>query len=299
MVVACQDLPDHLCNVFTVGEEVVGVELVFVMDRADGTILGLAKVINAGQESVAQHTIALGGVIEGVGRCNAAVDPVALVLDVDGLAGMEEAAVLGAAAEEVLTLVFDDGLSGLAAQNQSLLLLHDDLVHVQDGHLGSGLLELDGGVPGLDDDIAAYLADGCAGVAVGIIGVGILGDPYRVAVNGGGILGERAAGVHIVAENIALQECDLTADAACKLHGDHVCARRSGLHGCQRTVRSLRFRRRNEANDHRNSKDRRKNSSAGFGDCFHITISFLMCIITKSLRQRRIMIHIYFTRQGN
>ena len=292
MVVARQQLLDRFGDGRTVGQEVVSVELVFVVDRADGAVLSLAEVIDAGQEGVAQHTVALGGVVEGVGRGNAAVDPVALVLDVDGLAGVDEAAVLGAAAEEVLALVLDQGLGGLAAQGQGLLLFHDDLALVGDGHLCGGLFEPDGGVPGLDDDIAVRLADGRVGMAVCIIIVGVLGDLYRVAVNGGGVFRERAGGIHIVAENVIFQECDLTADAVAELHGNDVAACRSGFDTGQRTGGSLclhRSLRRNGADDHRRSKDRRKDLSAILFECFHI-FSPSLYASCRFVRQKHIIL---------
>ena len=126
------------------------------------------------------------------------------------------------------------------------------------------------------------------------------GDLYGVAVNGGGVFGECAGGIDIVAEDISLQECDLTFDTAAEIHGNDVALCHSGLNGCQSAVSGLCFNRRrcrDEADDHHCGKDRRKDLSAGLGECFHVCSPSLIHLYQYDEKSHTVS-WLYFTTPG-
>ena len=150
LIVTLEQILSDRCGGFTLGgicHKIIGVELVLFMRRHGCITVGLAKVIRAVGKGVAQNAVSLAGPVERVGRSNAAIDPIGLVGNVDGVARMNEAPVLGAAAKEVLTLMLDERLDGGALlEIERRCLLHDHLAVTLDGHFRRGLVELDGGL---------------------------------------------------------------------------------------------------------------------------------------------------------
>ena len=211
-----------------VGHEVVRIELCLVVAGRDGVGGRGPKVIRSVLEGVAQDAVARVGPVERAGAGNAPVDPVALVGDVDGGARVDEAPVLGAAAEEVLAIVSHERLGGRRiADVQRGPLLHDNLAVALDGHLGACLVELDRGRARRYDDLAIGLGDARLGMPVDVGGVRLgldLRDMLRLAR--GGVLGKLARRVDAVAKDAVIQEGDATADAIVEGDVDDVAAGR-------------------------------------------------------------------------
>ena len=231
--VILQQVLRHRCGGSPLGgvsDEVIRVELVFVVTGGRGRRLGGAEVVRAVLEGVAQHAVAGIRPVERVGRRDAPIDPVALVGDVDGVTRVDEAAVLGAAAKEVLAVVLGERLHrrGLI-EVEGGLFLHDHLVAALDGHEGRRLVELDGGLARSDHELVALRID--LGLRVGILvrGIRLSLDLRRMLLAAGlGVLAKLARRVHVVAEDVLLKERDLALDfpfALGERDRDHVIAR--------------------------------------------------------------------------
>ena len=231
--------------------EIVRVELVLVV-LGDGLLaIGRAEVVLAVGERVAHNAVAVIGPVERVRGGNAAVDPVALVGDVDGVARVDEAAVLGAAAKEVLARVLLERLDGAGlVKVERGALLHNDLAAALDGHEGGVLSELDGGLTGGDDDLAVGLGHLGAGLAVLARRVRLGLDLRLVGIALGlGILAELAARIDVVAEDVVFQERDLALDVgstAIERDRDHIALGLGVLHARQRRRRCRRCERERE-----------------------------------------------------
>ena len=225
LVVALQDVLGNVGDVLLGGDEVVGVELGLVVRRGDRGLVRGAKVVAAVGEGVAQHAVSVARPVEGVGACYAAIHPRALVGNVDGLAGVDEAAVLGAAAEEVLPVALLDVLDGgVLADLERRALLEDDLVAGLDGELARLLLENDGHGAARDLERGVAVADRGARLVLVLVGVVRLSlDLCGVArVARGGVLRELARRVDVVAEDAVIEEGDLTLDAVVEHDVDDV-----------------------------------------------------------------------------
>ena len=137
----------------------VGVVLVVVV-RSGHNVLAIAKVVGAGGKGVAKDAVALTRPVERVRGGNAAVDPVALVGNVDGVASVDEAAVLHAATEEVLGVALRQSLDrSVTVELNRGGLLHDRLVAIGDGHEGSVLAERNRGVARGDGNRVGAVVD--------------------------------------------------------------------------------------------------------------------------------------------
>ena len=219
--------------------EVVRVEFVLVV-LGDGLLtVGCTEVVLTIGERVTHNAVAVIGPVERVRGGNAAVDPVALVGDVDGVAGVDEAAVLGAAAKEVLARVLLERLNGAGlVEVERGALLHNNIAAALDGHEGGVLGELDGGLTRGDDDLAVGLGHRGAGLAVLARRVRLGLDLRLVSIALGlGILAELARGVHVVAEDVVLEERDLArylVIALLERDGNNIVVGLGVLHTCER-----------------------------------------------------------------
>ena len=223
-----------------IGHEVVGVELVFLMLGHHLVARGLAEVVAALREGVAQHAVAVARPVERVRRGHAAVHVRVVVHDVDRLARVDEAAVLRAAAEEALAALLLHRLrGGVIGEAERLLLPHHGLLADLDGQLGRGLVQHDGGVARGDLERVARVLHGRLGMRVAAGGIGLRGDLGRMVLAArGGVFGELARGVHVVAEDTVLEEGDLALHAVVEGHVHHVILTRvdgRGLDGLQGT----------------------------------------------------------------
>ncbi len=72
------------------------------------------------QKGITQYAVTVTGVVERVRRSDAAVYPVTLIRDMDGLACMYETAVLCTAAVEVLAAVLNQALCGLGSERKAV-----------------------------------------------------------------------------------------------------------------------------------------------------------------------------------
>ena len=155
---------------------------------------------------------------------------------------MQEAAVLGAAAEEVLAVLAHELLRGpVAGDGQSLGLLEDDLaLLVQDGQLAGRLLEGQGdGAVGHDDGVIGLVhARLRMGVLARAVGLGLdLRDMIFAARRG--VVRELAGQVDVVAEDPGLEERDLGRHVVVEGDVGHVRGRLVDARGDSRSQRAL------------------------------------------------------------
>ena len=198
----------------SIGNEVIGVELVLVVTGSRNTGIGRAKIIRAVGKRVAHDAVAVIGPIERVRRSHATVNPVALIGDIDGVARVDEAAVLGAAAKEVFAVVLLERLDGAGLiYVERGGLFHDDLTAALDGHEGAILGELDGGITRSDDEPIAlrlYLSIGVIVLARRIrlcLNPGLMGIALRLR-----ILAKLTRGINVVTEDVVLKERNPTSN---------------------------------------------------------------------------------------
>ena len=203
-------LGDRCRRAGVVAHEVIGVELAVLVQGVHRARHGAAEVVLALGERVAHDAVARRGPVERIRAGNAAIDPVAFILDVDGLAGVDEAAVLGAAAE-VVGVRIGDALGGCALRDGKRLVLGEHhAVSALERHLARGLLEEQrhGAVGHLEGVLG--LVDRRRGLAVLVGRIGLSLDLSRVALGTRrGVGGEVARKVHVVPEDARLEEGDL------------------------------------------------------------------------------------------
>jgi hypothetical protein len=189
-----------------VADEVVGVEALFLV----GGAYRCAEVVASGGEGVAQDAVAVAGEVERRRVRVAAVVPVVVAADVDALAAVAEAAVLHAAAEELLLCALAQGLRGSARRPGQRCGLPPQLsaVLVGEGQGDGRLGDRQGRLVGADDV-------GVVGLGVGRVGALVAGLDDDVGVRGGGIrgvvvrrVGEVPVGGEADAEEVVVGEAD-------------------------------------------------------------------------------------------
>ena len=216
-----------------VRQEVVCVELVLIVRELGGIGIGVGKIVRTLGKGVTQNSVAIARPVERIGRSHAAVDPIIGVSDLDRLAPMSKAAVLGAAAEEALSLARRNALNGAVTEVERRRLAHDLLIFYKDLHLRRFLVELDGRRTGFDQICPIFVLNSRLGMRVGGIGVRLrldMGDMIRLTRHRVLVKGSRR--VDVITENAFLEERDATlyvgTVAALERHLYHVLGRALG-----------------------------------------------------------------------
>ena len=127
-----------------VRQEVVSVELVLIVRELGGIGIGVGKIVRTLGKGVTQNSVAIARPVERIRRSNSAIDPIIGVGNLDRLAPVSKATVLGAAAEETITLARRNALNGAVAEVERRRLAHDLLIFYKDLHLRRFLVEFDG-----------------------------------------------------------------------------------------------------------------------------------------------------------